>query len=36
MYLELFNVVLDLCDWVSIDVVANFNLLSSYYFCPDN
>lgn len=36
MYLELFNVVLDLCDCVAIDVVANFNFLSSNYFCPDN
>lgn len=36
MYLELFDVILDLCDWVSIDVVPNFNLLFSYYFCPDN
>lgn len=36
MYLDLFDVILDLFDRVSIDVVANVNFVLSNYLRPDN
>lgn len=35
-YLELFDVILDLFDRVSVDVIANINLLLSNHLCLDN
>ena len=36
MYLDLFDVILDPLDGVSVDVVANVNLMLSAHLCPDN